>query len=679
MKRIISVFVALIISTSLYAATYKQTGYIKEKGSDTHKGKKLSGVKIKVKDRNATYFSSDDGSFTLDGLDKIFTFEEIAYKDYMLVDDEELIWKREITSEPIKILMVSPKAFFEEAKRYYEPMIAEVQRNYAKIKIDNEKLKEELREKSERLAMVDYDELSEIDKEVRDNLLKGEFKKADSLILSKGSIEERMNYGKNTISSIINDFKILSDNALIELNFDKSIEYLENIISIDPDNIPVLLELGNIYCMYKSDVNSGQVYINQAIFFAKKSRQESPTELAECYSYKAYSYFFCRNFKESINALRTCLSFYDVPNIPEIGKLSNMEIDSVNTGEYPVTTRKDSSIVSNAYLTSATIFSTQGKHKLALKIRKISESLINYSSDDDSVFNLIISEIVQKFQIGLHDSVIQDITEALNAIKDNEFSDIHVLLNYLLAASYSEIGKLDSTYYHTDKIIQHYREKKRNYYDQYYIGAWSIKTKTLALERKFNEVLYYTNIIENEVDFRNAPYQDIIASIYNNKGLAHLERKEYDKAIVELLKSSSILTEMNKSGTPKTSLNMIVNANLAMAYENITEFEKARIYIYKAFSEGKTLYKEIGYEHYLFYMIVDYMYQLEIKSNLFKEAMDTAILCHNVLDREKETYRNRIEECYKLAKSSKQYKKSKEYKELVKKYNEFTKNNPINR
>mgnify|MGYP003311682243 CR=1 FL=1 len=50
MKRIISVFVALIISTSLYAATYKQTGYIKEKGSDTHKGKKLSGVKIKVKD-----------------------------------------------------------------------------------------------------------------------------------------------------------------------------------------------------------------------------------------------------------------------------------------------------------------------------------------------------------------------------------------------------------------------------------------------------------------------------------------------------------------------------------------------------------------------------------------------------------------------------------------------------
>ncbi len=127
----------------------------------------MSGVKIKVKDRNATYFSGADGYCTLDGLDDVFSFEEIEYDGYILVDDEDLVLKRKPSSEPVKILMVSPKAFWEEAERYYEPMLAEAMKNNAKLKIDNEQLLEQLRKKSERLAMIDYDELNEVDKQVR--------------------------------------------------------------------------------------------------------------------------------------------------------------------------------------------------------------------------------------------------------------------------------------------------------------------------------------------------------------------------------------------------------------------------------------------------------------------------------------------------------------------------------
>ena len=79
MKWIVVLVAICTLSSGLYAETYTQKGYIKEKGSDTHKGGKLSGVKIKVKNRDAVYFSGKDGSFTLDGLDKVFSFEEITH------------------------------------------------------------------------------------------------------------------------------------------------------------------------------------------------------------------------------------------------------------------------------------------------------------------------------------------------------------------------------------------------------------------------------------------------------------------------------------------------------------------------------------------------------------------------------------------------------------------------
>jgi hypothetical protein len=674
MKWIVVLVAICTLSSGLYAETYTQKGYIKEKGSDTHKGGKLSGVKIKVKNRDAVYFSGKDGSFTLDGLDKVFSFEEITHKDYILVDDEDLVWKRETTSEPIKILMVSPNAFLEEARRYYEPMLEEVKKKNSKLLIDNKQLLEQLKKKSERLAMIDYDELSEIDKAVRECLLKGEFRKADSLILSKGSIEERMRYSTNNILSIVNDFKILSDNALIEYDIDKSIMYLENIVSIDPDNIPVLLELGDIYCRYKSDVASGQVYINQAIFFAKKEKSVSPTSLAESYSFLGISYFCNRNYTECINAIRKCLSLYNIPNVPEIGKNTKMQIDSLNVGNYQMKTRKDSSIVKSVYSASTVIYGLQGNFRLALNINKLVKSLFAGFDDAESFLTQYIADISMEFQVGLYDNVIKQSTELWEVIKDSEYSDNHVILSYFLGASYSEINKIDSSYYYANQIIEYYRNKKKNYYDQYYVGAWLLRTKALCIEQRYDEALRDVGLIESEMDLSSLPYKDYVALIHNNKATAHLGKQEFGKAIPELLKANAILIEMNNAGTPPNTLNVLVNSNLSFAYENLDALIEARHYSYKAFLYAKELYKELGYEHYLFYNIVNQMYLLEVKSNKYKEAMVTAIECYRLLDNEKDVYRKRIDKCYVMAKRSKQYRKQKEYKELVEMYKEFISN-----
>lgn len=673
MKRILAIIVLCLVAYCLFAGNYKQTGYIKEKSSDIHKGVKVNGVKIKVRNRNATFFSGQNGAFTLDGLDRVFSFEEISHSDYVLVDDEDLVWKREASKEPIKILMVSPKAFIEEAKRYYEPMLAEVKRNNSRLKIDNEKLLEQLQKKSERLAKIDFDELSEIDKKVRACLLKGDFQKADSLILSKGSIEERMNYGNRAVASIVNDFKILSDNALIKFEIEKSIEYLENIISIDPDNIPVLLELGNIYCQYKSDVASGQVYINQAIFFAKKLSKDSPTELAESYSYLSVSHTYSRNYKESIKSLRKCLAQYNVPNVPEITDNSAMKIDSLYKGTFPLITHKDSTLVCEAYTMASIIYSSLGKFRLALDVRKLRDSMANGIDDAEILFSQIITEAVQNFQVGLYHSTIRNLSEIMDVMKDNEFTDYHVVVSFFLAGSYSQINKLDSVYYYADKIIDYYKKKKQDYYDQYYLGAWSVKSKGLLIEEKYDEALSCIDIVEKEMDLSSVPYKDYVSVLFSNKGIAYIGKEEYDAALSELLKAKNILDELSELGKPVNEVNVLVNANISTAYEKLNQLEDATNYIYRAFSQSKTLYKDIGYEHPSFYALVDQMYLLEVTHDLYLPAIDTAIYSYKVLDDEKEKYRKRIDNCYKLANKSKSYKKTPEYKELLTKYKEFIK------
>ncbi len=478
------------------------------------------------------------------------------------------------------------------------------------------------------------------------------------------------------VSSIVNDFKILSDNALIEYDADKSIEYLENIISIDPDNIPVLLELGNIYCQYKSDIPSGQVYINQAIFFARKAQRDTPTELAECHFAKGVSYLYNRKYKESINSIRKSLSFYAVPNVPEIDESSDMEIDSLHIGSYPMTTANDTSLVCNAYSVANAVYGMQGKYRLVLDINNIIESYMPDSEDYEALLTRFISEELLKFQAGLYETVIEDLNGIMDSINDVEFSDAHVVIYYLLANCFSETSRLDSVDFYADKIIHYYRHKKKNYFDQYYIGTCAIKTKVLLEKEQYLDALSCINDIENEVDLEQSPFQDLTSMIYNNKGVAYMGLEEYDKALVELLKANNIQKKMHDEGSPVNAMNILLNSNISAIYGEKNDLENALEYIYQAFSQCISLYKEIGYEHPLVYVIVNQMYLLEIESRIYKDAMKTAIICYTELDDAKYLYRERIDECLKLANESKQYRKQKEYRELLSVYKEFVEEYP---
>lgn len=124
MKRILTVLILTLFTTLVsLAGNYTQIGYVKEKSSFFKKSKPVKNVRIRVKNRNADFLSDEQGAFKLDGLNQLYRFESIRFKDYILVDEEELFTDHQISKVPLKILVASPIAFKEEVESYYNPMI----------------------------------------------------------------------------------------------------------------------------------------------------------------------------------------------------------------------------------------------------------------------------------------------------------------------------------------------------------------------------------------------------------------------------------------------------------------------------------------------------------------------------------------------------------------------------
>lgn len=673
MKRISTIlFLTLFTTLVSLAGNYTQFGYVKEKSSFFKKSKPVKNVRIRVKNRNADFLSDEQGAFKLDGLNQLYRFESIRFKDYILIDEEELFTDHQISKVPLKIFVVSPNAFKEEVESYYNPMINEYLKKNKNLIRDLDKIKKDLRQKSERLAKIDFESLDEIDKKVRECLLNGYFDRADSLILSKGTKEQRMEYGYKVVKSIVNDFKILSENALLKNDIDKAVGYLEECINIDPQNSSVLLEISNIFMLYKADIEKAKEYINQALFFTK--RTGTYTDIADCYLTLGLANIYDRNFDESIKNIRNALSLYNVPNLPQINEGEN--IDSINVGKNSVILRKDSINVLNAYDFAIVLYTMQGKFKIALNIMDIKEqySLNHFVEDED--FESVLLDAITRTRLNLdvgNWSTVIETSKIFVTDTDSSCSYYQIPFLFLSGISYSQIGEPDSASICLDKIEKFFSNNKSRINDQYYLGARTLRSTLLLNDEKFEEVNGYIEDIRKTIDLEKSPYQDYVATLYSNLGVASIKMQHYDKGLNYLLFADSITSNMHKNGMPDNSLDVIICLNIAYAYSNNDDKERALSYIYKSFSIAKKIYKEIGYEHPIFYQTIDMMFSIEFDAGKYKDAMETAIWAFKVLDEDKDLRLKWIDICYAQASKDKAFKKGKDFKEMKQLYDEHKK------
>ena len=223
MKRIV-VFFLLIPMCIIVQAQTIQSGYVKTRGrlaADGRSiipGERLSKVMVKVQ-HNSPVISGDDGTFTfaLPADVNRYLVESVTKKGYVLVDPEVL--KRQYAhSTEIPLIFVLE----DEAQRQKDIEAATIKvrntlkREMRKKEDELDALRESnaikqakydslikefyqernnseslVKEMAECFVSIDYDQLNDFNRQVQACIENGELMKADSLIRSKGSFEER--------------------------------------------------------------------------------------------------------------------------------------------------------------------------------------------------------------------------------------------------------------------------------------------------------------------------------------------------------------------------------------------------------------------------------------------------------------------------------------------------------
>lgn len=209
---------SLAIQTSL---AQTQKGYVKTKGrlgsnGVVMAGKRISGATVLIKGRSAV-LSQSNGTFSFPVPAQNFYLQNVQKQGYVLTDPEILSKPYTYSSNDMILVMETPEEQLEEqldaASRIRTTLTSQLQKKESEIKKlkDDKKISiekyQELRKEllaaqqgNERLvnemvesySKIDYDQLDDFSKQVSDFILNGELMKADSLLKTKGSIEDRI-------------------------------------------------------------------------------------------------------------------------------------------------------------------------------------------------------------------------------------------------------------------------------------------------------------------------------------------------------------------------------------------------------------------------------------------------------------------------------------------------------
>lgn len=222
MRRILFIILCIIIAGGAEAQKKQQQVIVKtpgrlQKDGSVVPGKRIAQAYTTIKDNN-TYESDTQGEFVfVVGADGIFRVERVEKSGYQLVDLDFILSQQKYKAEPLYVLLEQPDtqladklATERKIRRQLNTRLQQAEERIdallAEKKITEEEYRAELQklydnqEKSEKLisdmaeeySKMDFDQVNEFNREVAALILEGELDRADSLLMTKGSIEERI-------------------------------------------------------------------------------------------------------------------------------------------------------------------------------------------------------------------------------------------------------------------------------------------------------------------------------------------------------------------------------------------------------------------------------------------------------------------------------------------------------
>ena len=326
MKKIL-LLVSLCSLLALGMTAQTQTGYVKTRGrlvNGKHvAGQGLAGATVQIKGRASVLVKNSNGKFSFPVNAPQFVIQSVKKNGYQLVDADAAPKAYTYSSAPVYLVMETPSQLLEDKlaseRKLRRTLMSRLQKREDEIEAlkqqnrlslqqyhnalqqlydqqeSNEKL---IAEMADYYSRIDYDQIDEFNRQVSELILAGDLSRADSLLRSKGDIDERIKrlnehheanlharemLEKSEKAEQLNREDLARDcysffkRFVLDNEFDSAARYIEKRASLDPANSQWQADAGN-YLQQRGKAQQAVKYYNLALESARKLAQVEPEQ-----------------------------------------------------------------------------------------------------------------------------------------------------------------------------------------------------------------------------------------------------------------------------------------------------------------------------------------------------------------------------------------------------------------
>ena len=323
-------WLSLCLLACVTGSAQTQQGYVKTKGHKNSNGTvkpgvPLPGTTVMLKGRSAVV-SNNNGTFSLVAVGKNFYLQNVQKQGYVLTDPDVLSRQYFYSENPLILVLDNLKDLETErrdiARKANSALYAQLEEKSKEIdalreqqKITEERYEEMVQELNkyeddhvkiikdmvERYSKIDFDQMDEFDLEFSDCIINGNFRKADSLLKSKGDVDQIIGDYNKLHAANEEATKTLEQSRQIEnqtkdeaskicYNWfelckmrhqnDSAALFLEKRMALDPENIEWMLERGQFLMDYLADFQGAKDCFQKAYDISVKKNGEIDVQTA---------------------------------------------------------------------------------------------------------------------------------------------------------------------------------------------------------------------------------------------------------------------------------------------------------------------------------------------------------------------------------------------------------------
>ena len=563
-KKIILLTTTLLLGLAAFSQT--QQGYVKTKGRLDNTGmlipgSPLSEVTIKVKNRNVV-MSDKSGSFAFPMPDKIYYLENVTKNGYVLVDPDILTKQYAYSSNKLVIALETTEQQEEEKMDNFQKINTAQQKQITKLREEVKQLKEEnklteeeyekrlkdianmqkesqklVEEMAERYSKIDYDQLNEFDRQISTYILNGELKKADSLLNTKGDLDERAENlkalyeanakEKNELEkrdrklkesealalkerdNLANDYYHKFEIYKLQHKNDTAAYFLEWRAMLDTTNMNWQAEAGAFIKNYLSDYDKAMAYYQRALRQAYDQFGRDHEKTATYYS--------------NIGAIHSRQNQFD------------KALDAYNT-------------ISVVYISTGQYDKALEYCQLALKIRES-----NFGENDSRLASSYNNIGSLYYRLGQYEKAVEYLKKSLDIrIASLEKDDPELGYAYNnLAMAYANLGEFDKA---EEYMLQGLEIRRTAFGENHPAVAWDYHNIGYINHQRGEydtALVYHQKALEIREAFYKKPHPDI-ANSYKEIGVAYYRKLEPDKALEYFQKCYNIRLSIYGEDHPET-------------------------------------------------------------------------------------------------------------------------------